>query len=63
MSFSWNLCVVLIRIGFEATAYTVNEEDGIQEVCARVFEPNESMSLDAEIFAVIATRVGSAGIC
>ena len=29
----------------------------------RVFEPNETMSLDAEITAVIATRVGTASMC
>ena len=44
------------------TAYTVNEEVGVQEVCVRVFEPNETMSLDAEITAVIATRVGTASM-
>ena len=45
------------------TAYTVNKEVGVQEVCVRVFEPHESMSLDAQITAVIATRVGTAGMC
>ena len=63
LSFFYEICIVIVRIGFEETAYTVNEEAGVQEVCVRVFEPNETMSLDAMITAVIATRVGTAGMC
>jgi hypothetical protein len=56
------MCIVLIRIEFEETAYTVNEETGVQEVCVRVFELSESVSLEAEITAVIATRSETASM-
>ena len=54
--------IVTVRIGFEETAYTVIEEDGTQEVCVRVFVPDDEEPLAASISAVIATRVGTAGI-
>ena len=59
----YEINIVIVRIGFDETAYTVNEEAGVQEVCVRVFEPDERMSLDTEITAVTATRVGTASMC
>ena len=60
-TFTRVLILCTVRIGFEETAYTVNEEVDFQKVCVRVFEPDQVVSLGTEISAVIATRVGTAG--
>ena len=56
------LIVVVVRIGFEETSYTVSEETGFQEVCVHVFAPTDDQPLDAEITAAIETVAGTAGI-
>ncbi len=51
------------RIGFEQTSYTVNETIGMLEVCARMFEPSEDISLGSVSISIGAETVqGSAGI-
>ena len=56
------LTIAITKIGFEEATYTVNEEDGVLEVCVRVFEPDGEMPLVTEISVIIETRVGTAGM-
>lgn len=47
-------------VGFEQRSYTVNENDGFQEVCVRAFNP----PMNEELFDIILdyeTMSGSAG--
>ena len=51
------------RVGLERTAYIVNENTGVVEICARVFEPSIPCPIDFAFNLTIDTIDGTAGIC
>ena len=56
--------LVIVTIGFENTSYTIVEDIGSLEVCARVFEPNDRTVIPIErpISVVAETIAGTAGM-
>ena len=58
---------MVVRIGYENTTYTVDEDVGTLEVCVRVLAPDDSIELPLTggmtITAVVETIAGTAGMC
>ena len=54
---------VVADVGLEKTSYTVNENTGVVEICARVFKSIDRCPIDFAFNLTIDTIDGTAGIC
>ncbi len=48
-------------LGFENTSYTIDEGVGFQEVCVRIFEPRDDITIRVNLLVALETVVDTAG--